>query len=116
MKLDEFIGSFSVLVLVRDLRKGVYWVDTCVYGPCSSFDRKDFWAELDSMASKWNRPWVVGGDFNVIKFSNEKKGGRSISPVMREFSDWIRGLELNKFPLVGAKYTWSNMHTDLVMC
>lgn len=36
LKLDEYIGSFSVLVLVRDLRKGVEWVATFVYVPCSS--------------------------------------------------------------------------------
>lgn len=38
----EYIGSFSVLVLVRDLRKGVEWVATFVYVPCSSSERIAF--------------------------------------------------------------------------
>lgn len=44
LKLDEFISSFSVPVFVRDLRKGVDWVVTCVYGPWSSSNRNAFWA------------------------------------------------------------------------
>lgn len=33
--------------------------------------RRVFWNELNSIATYWNKPWVVGGDFNVIRLSEE---------------------------------------------
>lgn len=96
--------AHSQSVLVRDLRKGVEKVATCVYGPCSSSGRIAFWGELNFVVGKWNRPWVVGGDCNVIRFSNKKKGGCSISPAMQDFSYWIHSQELTDLPLGGAKY------------
>ena len=32
---------------------------------------------------------MLGGDFNVIRFQNERKGACSISS-MQDFSNWIR--------------------------
>lgn len=109
---------FCVCFGVKDLRNDTGWVSTSFDGPCSSSDRGAFWAELTMVASKWNRPWGVGGDFNVTRFSSEKKVGCSISPAMRVFFrlDWIQSQEFNDLPLGGAKYTWSNMQDDPVMC
>lgn len=33
---DVYIGSFSISVLVKDVRKNVQWVATSVYGPNDS--------------------------------------------------------------------------------
>lgn len=73
--------------LVRDLRKGVEWVDTSVYGPHISSDRNDFSAELNIVAGKWDRPWVVGGDFNAIRFCNENHVSSLIGLMMWDLSD-----------------------------
>lgn len=37
--------------------------------------RPKFCYELRDIKNKWNIPWILGGDFNVIKFQQEKKGG-----------------------------------------
>lgn len=65
--------------------------------------RSAFWAELNQVAGRWNRPLVVGGDFNAIRFSNERKGGCIINQAMKDFSDWIWLYELVDLPLGGAK-------------
>lgn len=114
-KLDVYVGSYSVSTIVRGMCKGVEWVATSIYGPVSSSDLGEFCSKLNTVAGKWNRPWVVGGDFNVIRFSNERKVGCPISNAMWGFSDWIRHRELVDLPLGGAKYTWSNLQTDLAM-
>ena len=36
--------------------------------------REDFWASISDMLSQWPGPWCIGGDFNVVRFSYEKKG------------------------------------------
>lgn len=35
-------------------------------------------------------PWIVGGDFNIIRNNLEKIGGASITPnLIEEFSDYL---------------------------
>lgn len=67
------------------------------------------------MAAKWVRPWVLGGHFNIIRFSCDKKGGCPINSAMRAFSDWIGIQNLVDLPLGGAKYTRSNRQEESVM-
>ena len=74
-KLDEFVGRFSVSILLHDVRSNVEWVASSIYGPTVASDREDFWLELSAVAGRWNCPWVLGGDFNLIRFPNEKRGG-----------------------------------------
>ena len=48
------------------------------------------------------------GDFNVIRFPNERFGGRRINSAMREFLDFIFERGLMDLPLTGKVCTWSN--------
>lgn len=41
-----------------------------------------FWAELSQMAGLWNYPCLLGGDFTIIRFPNEKRGGCSFRLAM----------------------------------
>ena len=113
--MDEFVGRFSVSILLKDVRCNAEWVATSVYGPSNAHEKVDLWVELSRMAGRWNLPWLLGGDFNVIRFPNEKKGGCTISPAMRDFSDWIRYHDLFDLPLRGADFTWSNWQKNPVM-
>lgn len=54
--LDFHTGSYSMSVLVRDVRRDVEWVATSVYGPNISYDRSALWAELSSVAGIWHLP------------------------------------------------------------
>lgn len=35
----------------------------------------EFWEELKDIRGSWEGPWIIGGDFNVIRFVNEKSSG-----------------------------------------
>lgn len=93
-KIDEHVGRVSIAVLLKDVKRGSAWVTTSVYGPHNPTDRADFWLELNQVAGMWNRPWVLGGDFNVIRFLHEKKGGGSMSKAMKNFSNGFAGMIL----------------------
>lgn len=54
-KMDEYVGSFSVFALLKDVRCGSIWVATSVYGPYSG-DKTAFWEELNRVAAIWNYP------------------------------------------------------------
>lgn len=68
-KHDDYTRDFSMSVLVKDLQGGYEWVATSVYRSNNSSERAAFWAKLNFVVGKWGRPWVVGGDFNVTRFS-----------------------------------------------
>ena len=56
--------SFLFHCLKNDFR----WVFTRVYGPTVGFDRTEFFDELESEAFRWEAPWCIGGDFNIVRF------------------------------------------------
>ncbi|KAG5549689.1 hypothetical protein RHGRI_014853 [Rhododendron griersonianum] len=65
--LDEEIGSFSVSCLFKNVEDRLTWAFTGVYEPVINYLREDLWAELSAVAFRWEVPWCVGGDFNVIQ-------------------------------------------------
>lgn len=73
--------------------------------------------KLSLVEGKWQRPWVTGGDFNIIRFSSKKKGGCTLSIDMRDFSDWIRQRELILIDLHmdGSRYPWTNKQQVPIM-
>lgn len=48
-KVDEFLGRFSVCVLLKDVRCDAEWVITSVYGLTNANDKADFWVELNQV-------------------------------------------------------------------
>ncbi|XP_070055395.1 uncharacterized protein LOC142179788 [Nicotiana tabacum] len=56
---------------------------------------------------EWDIPWVLGGDFNTIRFPEERLGCSVISRAMEEFSDFINDHFLIDLPLSGEKFTWT---------
>ena len=66
-----------------------------------------FLLNLLCFAKKCNVPYIIGGDFNIIRFSSEKnKGG--IHKHSGIFNSIINSFGLIDLHLSGGKYTWSN--------
>lgn len=79
-----------------------------VYGPISTTNRDKFWLELKGLKSRWGGPWVIGGDFNVIRFVSKKGPRGRITYSMRDFEEFVRFGCLWDSPLSNAKFTWTN--------
>ena len=75
---------------------------TGVYGPVCSRDREEFWEELESVKGLWSDPWCVGGDFNLVRFSEEHSRGGGLTTSMRRFSEVIRGFGAEGFSFDGG--------------
>ena len=97
-------GECSISCCFKNYVDGVVWVFTGVYGPVCSRDREDFWEELGSIRGLWSDPWCVGGDFNMIRFLEERSRGGGLSASMRRFSEVLEDLELRDFPLQGGPF------------
>ena len=92
----------------KSLLDGFEWVGTGLYGPTHKEFHPDFWSEVKGFRQRWAQPWCVFGDFNVIRFPNERLGCSRLSATMIDFSDFIEDLSLVDLPLHGGRYTWCN--------
>lgn len=64
------------------------FIFTFIYAKCSYLERKRLWGSLRD-ANIHNLPWMVIGNFNIIKNDLEQRGGRPIlalAMAMEEFN------------------------------
>lgn len=71
-KKDKLIGNFSISLRLVDHSMGRGQLLTGVYGISTTQNRQQFWEELYDVRGFWDGPWVVGGDFKVIRFVHKK--------------------------------------------
>ncbi|CAL5213940.1 unnamed protein product [Lathyrus oleraceus] len=78
-----------------------------VYASLKEEDRRELWQELQIIVDSVDNGWVVGGDFNDILGSAEKRG-RNILPARKcaKFQERINGCNLMDLGYTGYKYTW----------
>ncbi|RVX03896.1 hypothetical protein CK203_021616 [Vitis vinifera] len=69
-------------------------------------DKEDFLEELGSIKGLWRDPWCVGGDFNMVRYPEERGRGGGLSVSMRRFTEVVKDLELRDYPLQGGPFTW----------
>ncbi|KAF5468656.1 hypothetical protein F2P56_012795 [Juglans regia] len=79
-----------------------------VYAKCRYLERRNLWAELLQFCSL-SLPWIVIGDFNVIREDGERRGGCPRLPcAMEEFCNFIDAGGLMEIPSSGNKLSWCN--------
>jgi exonuclease III len=86
---------------------------TNVYGPANPRDKQAFLRNLEYLSNltRHNR-WIVGGDFNLIRSLEEKKGGsRCLDQDSSDFNSLIDNLNLIDLEAINGNYTWTNRRT-----
>ncbi|WMV55749.1 hypothetical protein MTR67_049134 [Solanum verrucosum] len=78
-----------------------------VYAPTCNLERQEVWWEIGAVRSLFTGPWVLGGDFNIVRYASEKRNCTRTSVYMNDFSDVIEDMELIDPPLEGGNYTWA---------
>ncbi|KAH0673683.1 hypothetical protein KY284_006574 [Solanum tuberosum] len=82
---------------------------TAVYARCSAIERLELWEDLENVVEGNHLPWVVGGDFNVIRNEEEKLGGLPVSNLETiDFEQCLNSYALEELKFTGSKYTWWN--------
>ncbi|XP_073015629.1 uncharacterized protein [Primulina eburnea] len=79
-----------------------------VYARCDYVQRRDLWASL-LLVKPVLGPWLVGGDFNVVRDASEclgSRGGRFLP--MEEFNTFILDSGLIDAGFEGSSFTWTN--------
>ncbi|WMV18962.1 hypothetical protein MTR67_012347 [Solanum verrucosum] len=100
------MGTYCITVRFLGKTQDFSWHLSGVYGPNDREERKEVWWELGAVRSLFDGPWVIAGDFNVVRSPSEKKNCIRIKKAMEDFSDFIEDMELEDPPLIGGSFTW----------
>uniref|UniRef100_A0A0V0IIJ0 Putative ovule protein n=1 Tax=Solanum chacoense TaxID=4108 RepID=A0A0V0IIJ0_SOLCH len=100
------VGAYCITVRFLGKTQDFSWHLSGVYGPNDREERKEVWWELGAVRSLFDGPWVIAGDFNVVRSPSEKKNCIRINKAMEDFSDFIEDMELEDPPLIGGSFTW----------
>jgi exonuclease III len=95
-------------VTLQDLKIQVKWDLVFVYGAAQEEDKKVFLSELAAVCSNQKNPMLIGGDFNILRFSFEKNKGIRRNKWSSLFNAIINSHDLREIDMSGGQYTWSN--------
>lgn len=65
-----------------------------------------FIQEIRNLASLVQHPWILGGDFNLVRWLTDRSSDLSSFRLMSLFNDLVQDLELIDIPLKNRRYTW----------
>jgi hypothetical protein len=72
-------------------------------------------AELTSYCYKNKEPYLVGGDFNILRFFADKNRNFHPNRYSNTFNAVIQVNDLRKLEFSGTPFTWSNNHDDPIL-
>ena len=78
MRLERFdvisfsVGHFSLSAHVLDKKENKELMLVTIYGPAQEDKKDQFLTELAQICSNKKYPMLLGGDFNILRFSSEK--------------------------------------------
>ncbi|GAA0185885.1 hypothetical protein LIER_33173 [Lithospermum erythrorhizon] len=108
---DQNISMFEVsrsdqhiTCLVKDACHGEYcFYTSAIHGRNNKLERRGLWRSLcEDRVVVNHQPWIVGGDFNVIRSVEEAKGGKlPDSAAISEFNECLNTVGLMDVPHEG---------------
>lgn len=83
---------------------------TNVYGPKRIDGKLRFLDSLEDLRDRYaGVPWIMGGDFNMIRSLSERKGGtRTLSKDSITFQTFIDNMNLVDTDMSNDLFTWNN--------
>jgi exonuclease III len=83
---------------------------TNVYGPATTGEKAAFLRNLDFLAAlHQHNKWIIGGDFNIIRSLEEKRGGtRRLEQETSNFNSFIDTHSLIDLDTINGIHTWTN--------
>jgi hypothetical protein len=94
---------------------GFTWRLISVYGPVKDNQKQDFLNKLEVLINDQDIPTLIGGDFNLIRQSEEKSTGNVNVQMMDAFNMFVVDTEMRELHRGGGQYTWTNMQINPIM-
>ncbi|GKD29235.1 RNA-directed DNA polymerase, eukaryota, reverse transcriptase zinc-binding domain protein [Tanacetum coccineum] len=99
----------TILCILEDISSHTVSFVSFVYAANGSIERRNLWVDLDRHKHITTRkPWIIGGDMNVILNTNEHFAGVSfVSSEMHEFKDCVNLIKVEDLCSSGMFFTWT---------
>jgi hypothetical protein len=114
--LGWYSCTFFIHVDVRQLDTSKDWSLFVVYGPADHRRSPEFLSELSLAVRACPLPLVVGGDFNMIRGSDDKKNDNIGWPRVHRFNECVANLAHREVRRTGARYTRTTRQLNPVRC
>jgi exonuclease III len=105
--INSFYGDGFLGITVD--RDGEYFNFINIYSPCSLAGKKKLWEDLLMVKQhSGGGEWCLGGDFNAILRSSERKGSSAESRQGERLSflRFVEEMAVIDVPVLGKKFTW----------
>jgi hypothetical protein len=103
--IDE--GDFYVKFTLRYKPTDFKFVLSSIYGLAQLQNKCAFLAEIANTCSKENLPFLIGGDFNIMRKLEDKSSGVFDHKWPSLFNAVIESLYLREIVMTGRQYTWA---------
>lgn len=112
--INHIKRKFSISIQINlpsNSHRTSWWLST-IYGLASRRNRAEFFDEVEDLKFVCLPNWLLGGDFNVIRWNLETSTKHLAQYNLKKFNAFIESINLIELPLTNAKYTWSNMRNQ----
>lgn len=108
--IDPIPQTDQVLVSnCRCIESGKQWYLGIVYARNFEQERTVLWNCLEETINTLQGAWLLAGDFNCIRYQNEKKRGNIVhANKLTQFNNFIESSALSDLKVSGANWTWIN--------
>jgi len=105
-------GDFMTIANVFNKSLKKHWSLANIYGPAQDEFKENFLLNCLAFVFKAKYPILMGGDFNILRFSADKNKKFTSNNFSFVFNLIINSYELRELPLAGGKFTWTNNRKD----
>jgi hypothetical protein len=99
----DFYVKFTLQIKSNYFKFALY----SVYGPAQNQNKNAFLAELANTCYKESLPYMIGGDFNIMRSPEDKSSGDFDPKWPNLFNVVIESLDLKEIMMSGRQYTWA---------
>lgn len=108
-------GRYIIQLNLFHVKKNLAIAVLVVYGSAHEEHKVEFLSELASFCNKISVPYVVRGDFNVLRHCEEKNTNTPMAHSSDVFNSIIHMLDLREIFMSGGMFTWINNHDNTTL-
>jgi hypothetical protein len=109
------ILDLSISIMVLDKKICLNWKLVVVYGSPYEDGKQAFLDEWYTVLASWREPTIIGGDFNLVRFTSDKSNGFINHRWADAFNDWVSKWGLTELDPPNKIFTWTNNQNNLIM-